>query len=125
MACGLPVVATRVGGLPEVLEDGVTGLLVPAADPAALSEAMVKTWNDPGRCDRMGRAGRRRAEECFDVCRMVAGYETLYAEAAGDDRQSSTGPGVGQASPSGPSTKHTLNDRSNPQPQPAEAHWTT
>jgi glycosyltransferase involved in cell wall biosynthesis len=78
MACGLPVVATRVGGLPEVVDEGVTGLLVPPADPAALADAMVAIGSDPDRCDRMGRAGRRRAEERFDVRRMVAEYEALY-----------------------------------------------
>ena len=80
MACGVPVVATRVGGLPEVVQDGVTGLLVPPADPAALANAMVEIWHDPDRGDRMGRAGRRRAEERFDVRRMVAQYEALYLE---------------------------------------------
>jgi len=78
MACGLPVVGTRVGGLPEVVEDGVTGLLVPPADPAALAAAIVQTWSDPDRLDRLGHAGRRRAEECFDVRRMVAQFEALY-----------------------------------------------
>ena len=60
MACGLPVVATRVGGLPEVVEEGVTGLLVPPADPAAGRRA-VATWSDPDRRERMGNAGRGRA----------------------------------------------------------------
>ncbi len=78
MACGLPVVATRVGGLPEVVVDGVTGLLVPPADPAALAEAVLEVWNDPYRGDRMGRAGGQRVEEHFDVRRTVAQYEALY-----------------------------------------------
>ncbi len=80
MACGLPVVATRVGGLPEVVEEGVTGHLVPPADPAALAAAMVETWSDPDRRDRMGHAGRRRAEQYFDIRRMVAQYEALYRD---------------------------------------------
>jgi len=80
MACGLPVVATRVGGLPEVVEDGVTGLLVPAADPAALAEAMVRLCNDPFGRERMGRAGGLRALELFDIRRMVADYESLYMD---------------------------------------------
>ena len=90
MACGLPVVATRVGGLPEVVDDGVTGLLVAPADPAALAQAMVAIWTDPERRDRMGRAGRLRAEERFDVRRMVAEYEALYRETIGDDRRTNT-----------------------------------
>ena len=80
MACGLPVVGSRVGGLPEVVEEGVTGLLVPPADPAALATAMVEIWSDPDRRDRMGNAGRRRADECFDIRRMVAQYEALYRD---------------------------------------------
>ncbi len=90
MACGLPVVATRVGGLPEVVDDGVTGLLVAPADPTALAQAMVAIWTDPERRDRMGRAGRLRAEERFDVRRMVAEYEALYRETIGDDRRTNT-----------------------------------
>jgi polysaccharide biosynthesis protein PslH len=82
MACGVPVVATRVGGLPEVVDDAVTGLLVPPADPAALAEAMVLLWNDPARGDRMAAAARRRAEERFDIRRMVREYEDLYRSAA-------------------------------------------
>ncbi len=80
MASGLPVVATRVGGLPEVVDDGSSGLLVPASDPGALADAMVSLWNDHDRCDRMGRAGRRRAEHCFDIRRMVGEYEALYCD---------------------------------------------
>src|SRR5271157_1854581 len=86
MARGLPVVATRVGGLHEVVDDGVTGLLVPPADPAALAGAMVELWNDPIRLDRAGCAGRRRVEECFDVRRMLAQYEALYRDEHGADR---------------------------------------
>ena len=80
MARGLPVVATRVGGLPEVVIDGETGLLVPAADPPALAEAVLTLWRDPDAAGRMGDAGRRRAEERFDVRRMVSQYEALYLE---------------------------------------------
>jgi len=86
MARGLPVVATRVGGLHEVVDHGVTGLLVPPADPGALAGAMVELCNDPHRRDGAGRAGRRRVEECFDVRRMLAQYEALYKEEPGDDR---------------------------------------
>ncbi len=86
MARGLPVVATRVSGLLEVVDDGVTGLLVPPADPAALAGAMVEIWTDPNRCGRMGHAGRQCAEERFDVRRMLAQYEELYREEPGGDR---------------------------------------
>jgi glycosyltransferase involved in cell wall biosynthesis len=78
MACGLPVVATAVGGSPEAVEDGVTGLLVPPADPAALAAAILRVWRDPELARRLGAAGRRRAERHFDVVRMVRAYEGLY-----------------------------------------------
>ncbi len=91
MACGLPVVATRVGGLPEVVEDEVTGLLVPPADPAALAGAITELQDNPERSDRMGRAGRQRALERFDVRRMVAQYEALYRAGAGRGRLSAGG----------------------------------
>jgi glycosyltransferase involved in cell wall biosynthesis len=80
MARGLPVVATRVGGMPELVIHGQTGLLVPPADPAALADAILALWRDPARRFAMGRAGRERAERCFDIRRMVADYETLYHE---------------------------------------------
>jgi len=80
MACGLPVVATRVGGLPEVVEDGVTGLLVPPADPAALAQAILDIGRDPERGLRMGQAGRERVEQHFEIRRMVADYESLYVD---------------------------------------------
>ena len=63
----------------------MTGLLVPPADPAALAEAVLEVWNDPYRRDRMGRAGGRRAQEHFDVRRMVAEYEALYCGGAWSD----------------------------------------
>jgi glycosyltransferase involved in cell wall biosynthesis len=78
MARGLPVAATRVGGNPEVVADGETGLLVPPRDPAALANAMLRLWRDADLARRMGSAGRCRVEEHFDVRRMVARYEAMY-----------------------------------------------
>ncbi len=78
MAAGLPVVATRVGGNPEVVVDGETGLLVPAGSPTELAKAMHRLLGDPGQGQRMGRAGRDRVERLFDVRRMVGDYESLY-----------------------------------------------
>ncbi|MBY0229453.1 MAG: glycosyltransferase [Gemmataceae bacterium] len=78
MARGLPIVATRVGGNPEVVVHGETGLLVPPSDPAALADAVARLWTQPETCARMGEAGRARAEAKFDIRRMVAEYEKLY-----------------------------------------------
>jgi glycosyltransferase involved in cell wall biosynthesis len=78
MACGLPLVATCVGGNPDVIVDGQTGILVPPENPPALAEALLRLRHDPQSCVRFGEAGRRRVEESFDIRRMVAQYENLY-----------------------------------------------
>jgi sugar transferase (PEP-CTERM/EpsH1 system associated) len=83
MARGLPVIAAKVGGNPEVVESGRTGLLVPPEDAAALSAAMLRMAGNPEEADLMGRAGRHRVEAHFDVRRMVAQYEAIYAPAVG------------------------------------------
>jgi glycosyltransferase involved in cell wall biosynthesis len=67
MACGRPVVATDVGAVCEVVEDGVTGFIVPPLDSAAIAHAAFCLLQDPDLRTRMGRAGRLRAMECFDV----------------------------------------------------------
>lgn len=77
-ACGLPVVATKVGGNPEVVGDGETGLLVPPGNPAELAAAIVRLAGAPEMAKAMGAAGRRRVEQRFDVGRMIANYEDLY-----------------------------------------------
>jgi glycosyltransferase involved in cell wall biosynthesis len=78
MASGLAVVATRVGGNPEVVADGETGLLVPPGDPAALAAAILRLSHDDAERRRMGTAGRCRVERRFDVRRMTAAYERMY-----------------------------------------------
>jgi glycosyltransferase involved in cell wall biosynthesis len=78
MARGLPVVATRVGGNPEVVADGQTGILVPARNPPALAAALAKIWRDPEAGQRLGAAGRSRVEKHFDIRGMVGRYEQLY-----------------------------------------------
>ena len=78
MACALPVVATRVGGNAELVEDQVTGRVVPAADPVALARAIVNYFEDPALARRHGRAGRNRVEESFSLDRMVDNYHELY-----------------------------------------------
>jgi starch synthase len=82
MACATAVVASRVGGIPEVVDDGVTGLLVPPEDPASLADAMNLLLRDPGRADAMGRAGRERAVAEFSWDAVAAQTAALYAELA-------------------------------------------
>ena len=78
MALGLAVVATRVGGVPEIVIDGETGLLVPPGEPETLAEALVRLLRDPDLRSRMGRAGRRRVEQRFSASQMVCETEALY-----------------------------------------------
>ena len=77
MAAGLPVVATRVGGTPEVLDDSC-GVLVPPREPAALAGALVRLVEDPERRASLGIAARRRAETRFALDRMVDEYRKIY-----------------------------------------------
>jgi glycosyltransferase involved in cell wall biosynthesis len=78
MACGVPVVATRAGGIPEAIDDGVTGVLVPLHDDDALAEALVKLLRDPALRQRLGAAGRARVADEFSVDRMVARTLDVY-----------------------------------------------
>jgi sugar transferase (PEP-CTERM/EpsH1 system associated) len=78
MACGLPVVATDVGGNAELVVAGETGRLVPASDPEALALAIQEYVDDPGRMRAHGAAGRRRVEEQFSMEAMVAAYLQVY-----------------------------------------------
>ena len=78
MATGLPVVATRVGGNPELVEDGVSGTLVPHSDPASMAEAIRRYSLDPRLRREHGRAGRKKAEERFSIQKMIEGYLSVY-----------------------------------------------
>jgi starch synthase len=80
MACGTAVVASRVGGIPEVVDDGVTGLLVPPDDPPALAEALNALLGDPARARALGDAGRARAVGEFSWPVIAAETAALYAE---------------------------------------------
>jgi len=77
---GRPVVASRVGGLPEVVEDGVTGTLVPVEDADALARAVLDLLADPAEAARRGDAGRERARTDFAFDRYVDEYLGLYGE---------------------------------------------
>jgi sugar transferase (PEP-CTERM/EpsH1 system associated) len=78
MASALPVIATRVGGNAELVEDGLTGRLVPAANVEAMASAMLDYFKRPQDARRHGRAGRHRVERQFSLDRMAADYDKLY-----------------------------------------------
>ena len=78
MGCEAPVVATDAGGLPEVVEDGVTGFVVPKGDANAIATAVDTLLSDPALRDRMGKAGRERAVARFDWMNAARDFEQLY-----------------------------------------------
>jgi glycosyltransferase involved in cell wall biosynthesis len=92
-ACGIPAVATSVGGVSEIIEDGVTGYTVPPLDPAALAAAVERVLGDPARRAAMGAAARKAAVERFDVEVCAETHIQAFAQAlahrtAGKSRQS-------------------------------------
>jgi glycosyltransferase involved in cell wall biosynthesis len=80
MAMGKPVVASRVGGIPEVVRDGLTGLLVSPGNPEALALALVRLLQDPNSRQGMGRAGKQRVEEHFTLEHTMSTLQGLYAQ---------------------------------------------
>lgn len=83
MASRLPVVATRVGGNPELVESGMTGRIVPPADSDALADALLAYFGDPATARRHARTARRAAESRFSLSRMVLDYSSLYERSLG------------------------------------------
>ncbi len=77
-ACGKPVVASNVGGIPDVVVDGVTGFLVPPGDPVALSDAVIRIMREPKSARKMGEAARKRINEKYDARTMVREITALY-----------------------------------------------
>lgn len=75
---GLPVVTTRVGGIPEVVEDGVDGLLVPPADPHAIAEAVIQLHVNPELCHALGSQARLTVEGRFSTSAGIPRLESLY-----------------------------------------------
>lgn len=78
MATGLPIVATRVGGNPELVADTLTGLLVPAANPEAMAKALATYVHNQGLMEAHGRTARQHVEEKFGINPMIAHYTALY-----------------------------------------------
>jgi glycosyltransferase involved in cell wall biosynthesis len=83
MAAAVPVVATAVGGVPEQIVDGLTGLLVPARNPEALAEAIITLARDFDRREVMGRAARKRVELEFPIIHSVSALERVYERLGG------------------------------------------
>jgi glycosyltransferase involved in cell wall biosynthesis len=86
MACSRPIVASRVGGIPEVVRHGETGLLVPVKDARDLAASIIRLLLDPALAARFGAAGLERVRAKFSVERMVAGTLEVYARLAGSSR---------------------------------------
>jgi glycosyltransferase involved in cell wall biosynthesis len=80
MAAGVPVIATRVGGTPELVEDGTTGLLVPPRDSGALSQSMTLLLDNPQTARRIGAAGRSHVLSRFSIDKMVQDTQALYVK---------------------------------------------
>jgi glycosyltransferase involved in cell wall biosynthesis len=78
MASRKAVIATKVGGMPEIVVNGTTGLIVPPEDPSALASAILNLLQDPARCRTMGEAGRARVEELFSISRRIQRLESIH-----------------------------------------------
>jgi starch synthase len=81
MAAGKPVVASRIGGIPETVQDEVSGLLVPPGDPSELAAALIQLARDPARRCAMGEAGRAHARREFDAATVAARVMQVYENA--------------------------------------------
>lgn len=78
MGCECPVVASTIGGIPEMVEDGVSGILIRDRSPAAIADALASVLRDANRAREMGRAGRRKLLESYTLERFIRAYEELY-----------------------------------------------
>ena len=83
MASGLPIVATRVGGTPDLVDEGRTGHLVPPGDAESLASALARMALDTGGAREMGQAGRDKVKRCFSLKGMVSAYEHVYRSVLG------------------------------------------
>ena len=80
MAAGVPVVSTNVGGVPEIVQDGITGLLAPSRDAARLADALVRLAENPTLRAELARSARNRVERQFSEQVMIASYDRIYRE---------------------------------------------
>ena len=80
MALGRPVIATNGGGIPEIIENGRSGLLVPMRDVQSMADAMGQLLADPAQAAEMGKLGRQRVIDCFTIERTAAQMEQVFAE---------------------------------------------
>ena len=87
MTAARPVVATRVGGIPDVVADGETGILVPPENPPALAEAISRLARDAERRRQLGQAGRQRAATHFSAAAITDQIEAVYAQVAGSPQR--------------------------------------
>jgi glycosyltransferase involved in cell wall biosynthesis len=85
LSCGVAVVGTRTGGIPELIEDGVTGLIVPPADAPALGDSICTLLDDAGLRRRLGAAARQRVEERFSVTKVVPEMLKVYGAVRGGE----------------------------------------
>jgi len=107
MAAGKPVIATRVGAVPKLIEDDKTGMLIEPGDVAGLSAAILKLLEAPERAQRLGKNGQARATEQFSADAMAREYAHLYAEVTknGDGRKKKPHPSTNEGNSPSPSTR--------------------
>lgn len=84
MAMKLPVISTKIGGIPEIVEDGVSGILIPPNDERALTDAIVQLIKNPERCRELGQNARERVETKFDIDKNIRRYVELFSRAVID-----------------------------------------
>ena len=80
MSLGVPVIATNVGGIPEIIEDGISGFLVPPAEPVNCANKIIELAKDDRKRREIGISGRKRIKEHFSVSKMIEGIQTVYEE---------------------------------------------
>ncbi len=116
MACGVPTIATRVGGVPELIQHGHNGLLFPVGDVDAMSTAAISLLSDQHRLEAMAKAGRKTAQDHFCSSRVIPLYEDYYTTASRHPHSTNAiGIATAAKDTSGPLLKTQLNSsRSSP-----------